>query len=77
MNKKAVFYYAVKYICPTIVSAFPIGEPIIASILAYFIFSEIIGLDIILTLGIIIITIIGVIIIITIIIIIIIIIHLM
>ena len=41
------FYYAVKYISPTIVSAFPIGEPIIASILAYFIFSEIIGLDII------------------------------
>jgi len=41
------FYYAVKYISPTIVSAFPIGEPILASILAYFIFSEVVGLNII------------------------------
>ena len=31
-------YYAVKYVSPTIVAAFPVGEPIIATILAYLIF---------------------------------------
>ena len=33
-------YYAIKYVSPTIVAAFPVGEPVIATILAYFIFSE-------------------------------------
>ena len=33
-------YYTIKYISPTIASAFPLGEPIIATILAYFIFNE-------------------------------------
>lgn len=39
-------YYAVRYVSPTIASAFPLGEPIIATIFAYFIFSEIIGFGI-------------------------------
>ena len=39
-------YYSVKYVSPTIVAAFPIGEPIIATILAYFIFGELIGFNI-------------------------------
>ena len=39
-------YYSVKYVSPTIVSAFPLGEPIIATILAFFIFGESIGLNI-------------------------------
>lgn len=33
-------YYSIKYVSPTIASAFPLGEPIIATILAYFIFFE-------------------------------------
>tara|TARA_B110000438_G_C15817100_1_gene652494 strand:- start:2253 stop:3116 length:864 start_codon:yes stop_codon:yes gene_type:complete len=33
-------YYAIRYVSPTIVAAFPLGEPIIATIFAYFIFSE-------------------------------------
>jgi drug/metabolite transporter (DMT)-like permease len=33
-------YYAIKYVSPTIVAAFPLGEPIIATILAYFLFYE-------------------------------------
>ena len=33
-------YYAIKFVSPTIVAAFPLGEPIIATILAYFIFNE-------------------------------------
>jgi len=40
-------YYAVKYVSPTIVAAFPVGEPIIATILAYLIFGELITLNII------------------------------
>ena len=36
-------YYAIKYVPPTIVATFPIGEPVIATILAYFIFGEIIS----------------------------------
>ena len=40
-------YYAVKYVSPTIVAAFPLGEPIIATILAYFIFNEQITLNVI------------------------------
>ena len=39
-------YYAVKYVSPTIVAAFPLGEPVIATILAFFIFQEIITLNI-------------------------------
>ena len=39
-------YYSVKYVSPTIVSAFPLGEPIIATILAFFIFGESIGISI-------------------------------
>ena len=39
-------YYSVKYVSPTIVSAFPLGEPIIATILAFFIFGEAIGISI-------------------------------
>ena len=40
-------YYAVKYVSPTIVAAFPLGEPIIATILAYFIFNEQITLNVV------------------------------
>ena len=39
-------YYSVKYVSPTIVSAFPLGEPIIATILAFFIFGEYIDFNI-------------------------------
>lgn len=35
-------YYSVKYVSPTVVSAFPLGEPVIATILASIIFGEII-----------------------------------
>ena len=41
-------YYAIKYVSPTIVSTFPIGEPVLATILAYFIFGEIVGVNVIL-----------------------------
>ena len=34
------FYYSIKYVSPTIVAAFPVGEPVIATILAYLIFNE-------------------------------------
>ena len=37
-------YYSVKYVPPTVVSAFPLGEPVIATILAFFIFGEYISL---------------------------------
>jgi drug/metabolite transporter (DMT)-like permease len=39
-------YYSIKYVPPTIVAAFPLGEPIIATIFAFFIFSEYISLNI-------------------------------
>ena len=39
-------YYSVKYVSPTVVAAFPLGEPVLATIFAYFIFGEIIGLEI-------------------------------
>jgi len=39
-------YYAIRYVSPTIVSAFPLGEPIIATIFAYFLFSENITINI-------------------------------
>jgi len=35
-----LLYYIVKYISPTIVASVPLGEPVIASILAYFLFQE-------------------------------------
>ena len=41
-------YYAIKYVSPTIVSAFPLGEPIIATIFAYMLFSENITINILL-----------------------------
>ena len=39
-------YYAIKYVSPTIVAAFPLGEPIIATLLAYLIFNELITFNI-------------------------------
>jgi len=36
----SLFYYAIKYTSPTIIASVPLGEPIIASILALIIFSE-------------------------------------
>jgi len=39
-------YYAIRYVSPTIVATFPLGEPIIATIFAYFIFLEGITLNI-------------------------------
>ena len=36
----SLFYYAIKYTSPTIIASVPLGEPIIASILAWIIFSE-------------------------------------
>jgi len=39
-------YYSVKYVSPTIAAAFPLGEPIIATVLAYFIFFENISVNI-------------------------------
>ena len=36
-------YYAIRYISPTIVASTPMGEPILASILAWFLFQEIVG----------------------------------
>ena len=39
-------YYSIRYVSPTIAAAFPLGEPIIATILAYFIFFEDITLNI-------------------------------
>ena len=39
-------YYSIKYVPPTIVAAFPLGEPIIATVFAFFIFSEYISLNI-------------------------------
>ena len=39
-------YYAIRYVSPTIVAAFPLGEHIIATIFAYFIFFEKITMNI-------------------------------
>tara|TARA_Y100000590_G_C14965121_1_gene730209 strand:- start:213 stop:479 length:267 start_codon:yes stop_codon:yes gene_type:complete len=33
-------YYAVKHVSPSVIASVPLGEPIIASILAFFIFDE-------------------------------------
>jgi len=43
----SVFYFALRYVQPTIVASFPLGEPIIASITAYVLFSEAVGISII------------------------------
>lgn len=39
-------YYSLRYVPPTIVAAFPLGEPIIATFFAFFIFSEYISLNV-------------------------------
>ena len=33
-------YYAIKYVSPSVIASVPLGEPIIASVLAFFIFKE-------------------------------------
>ena len=33
-------YYAIRYVSPTIVASIPMGEPVIASIMAWFLFQE-------------------------------------
>lgn len=38
-----LMYYSIRYVSPTIVASIPMGEPIIASIIAYFLFNELIG----------------------------------
>ena len=40
-----VFYYSLRYITPTIVATIPLGEPVIASIIASYIFLEVISLN--------------------------------
>ena len=40
-----IFYYCVKFTTPTIVGTVPLGEPIIASIIAFFLFNELISLN--------------------------------
>lgn len=40
--------YAVKYLRPTIVGSMPFGEPILASLLAWLLFGELVGLNVIL-----------------------------
>ena len=42
----SIFNYSVKYIRPTIVACFPLGEPIIASVLAFILFHESINISI-------------------------------
>ena len=39
--------YAVGFVSPTIVASAPMGEPILATIWAYFLFNEVIGTPII------------------------------
>ena len=36
-------YYAIRYVSPTVVASTPMGEPIIASIMAWFLFQEAVG----------------------------------
>ena len=40
-----IFYYCVKFTTPTIVGTVPLGEPIFASIMAFFLFNELISLN--------------------------------
>jgi len=37
-------YYAIRYVSPTVVASTPMGEPILASIMAWFLFQEAVGL---------------------------------
>ena len=43
----SVFYFALRFVQPTVVASFPLGEPVIASIIAYFLFSEAVGISVI------------------------------
>ena len=43
-----IMYHAVGFASPTIVASAPLGEPVIATILAYFLFSEPVGKSVIL-----------------------------
>ena len=36
-------YYAIRYVSPTVVASTPMGEPILASIMAWFLFQEAVG----------------------------------
>ncbi len=38
-------YHAIKYISPTVVASAPMGEPIIASLFAWYLFNELLGLS--------------------------------
>ncbi len=40
-----IFIYCLKYTTPTIVGTVPLGEPVIASIIAIFLFNEMISLE--------------------------------
>ena len=40
-----IFYYCIKFTTPTIVGTVPLGEPIFASIMAFFLFNELISLN--------------------------------
>lgn len=40
-----IFYYCIKFTTPTIVGTVPLGEPIIASVIAFFLFNELISLN--------------------------------
>ena len=37
-------YYAIRYVSPTVVASAPMGEPILASIMAWFLFQEAVGI---------------------------------
>ena len=36
-------YYAIRYVSPTVVASTPMGEPVMASIMAWFLFQEVVG----------------------------------
>ena len=40
-----LMYYSIKYVSPTVVASTPMGEPIIASILAWILFNEVVSLS--------------------------------
>ena len=40
-----IFYYSLKFTTPTIVGTIPLGEPILASIVAFFLFNESVGIN--------------------------------
>ena len=37
-------YFAIRYVSPTVVAATPMGEPVLASIMAWFLFHEVVGI---------------------------------